>query len=105
MTFSGNSADQNGGAIANLRDGGQITLINDTISGNTALGTGGTPGGGAIFNADTNVGNVQASNTIFASSGGAGGNCAYSASGLAGAGRDWQPAVLARHRLRQHDCG
>ncbi len=83
VTLSGNTADQDGGAIANLRDGGQITLINDTIAGNTALGTGGTDGGGAIFNADTNAGNVQASNTIFASSGGAGGNCAHSASGLA----------------------
>jgi CSLREA domain-containing protein len=82
VTFSGDSADQNGGAIANLRDGGQITLLNDTISGNSANGAGGTPGGGAIFNVDTNAGNVQASNTIFASSAGAGGNCANSPSGL-----------------------
>jgi CSLREA domain-containing protein len=81
-TFSGNSADQNGGAIANLRVGGQITLINDTIAGNSANGAGGQAGGGAIFNVDTNVGNVEASNTIFASSTGAGGNCAHSASGL-----------------------
>jgi len=82
VTFSGNSADQNGGAIANLADGGQIELINDTVSGNSANGTGGAPGGGAVFNADTNAGHFAASNTIFASSSGAGGNCAHSASGL-----------------------
>jgi predicted outer membrane repeat protein len=82
VTFFGNAADQNGGAIANLRDGGQITLLNDTIFGNTATGTGGNPGGGAIFNADTNAGNVKVSNTILSSSMGAGGNCAYSASGV-----------------------
>jgi hypothetical protein len=82
VTFYGNAADQNGGAIANLRDGGQITLLNDTISDNTATGTGGAPGGGAVFNVDTNVGNMKASNTIFANSTGAGGNCAHSPSGL-----------------------
>lgn len=82
VTFAGNSADQNGGAIANLADGGQIALINDTIANNTANGTGGSQGG-AVFNADTNVGNFKASNTIFASSSGAGGNCAISASGVA----------------------
>jgi fibronectin-binding autotransporter adhesin len=82
VTFAGNSAAQNGGAIANLRDGGQITLLNDTISGNTATGAGGTPGGGAIFNVDTNAGNVKVSNTILASSGGAGGNCAYAPSAV-----------------------
>jgi len=81
VTYSGNAADQNGGAIANLADGGQIALINDTISGNSANGTGGVPGG-AVFNADTNAGNFKASNTIFASSAGAGGNCAHSAAGL-----------------------
>jgi predicted outer membrane repeat protein len=82
VTLFGNGADQNGGAVANLRDNGQITLENDTIASNTATGTGGAAGGGAIFNADTNAGNVKVGNTILASSNGAGGNCAYSASGV-----------------------
>jgi CSLREA domain-containing protein len=81
-TFFGNTADQNGGAIANIRDGGQITLLNDTIFANAANGTGGNPGGGAIFNLDTNAGNVKVANTILSSSTGVGGNCAYSASGV-----------------------
>ena len=80
-TFYGNSADQNGGAVANLRDNGQITLLNDTIASNTAAGTGGVPGG-AIFNADTNAGNVKVGNTILSASSGAGGNCAYTASAV-----------------------
>jgi hypothetical protein len=81
-TFFGNSADQNGGAVANLFNNGQITLLNDTLSTNTAAGTNGAPGGGAIFNADTNAGNVKVGNTILASSSGAGGNCAYAASAV-----------------------
>ena len=82
VTLFGNSADQNGGAVANLRDNGQITLLNDTLSTNTAVGANGAPGGGAIFNADTNAGNVKVGNTILVSSGGAGGNCAYAASAV-----------------------
>lgn len=80
VTFFGNSADQSGGAVANLRDNGQMTLLNDTLSSNTATGTGGAAGGGALFNADTNAGNVKVGNTILAGSAGAGGNCAYAAS-------------------------
>ena len=66
VTFSGNSADQNGGAIANLADGAADHADQRHDLRQHGAGHRSASGGGAIFNADTNVGNVKASNTIFA---------------------------------------
>jgi len=46
-----NTANDYGGGIAN--DGGTLHVINSTISGNSALGTGSSGGGGAIDSYDT----------------------------------------------------
>jgi predicted outer membrane repeat protein len=81
-TFSGNIADQAGGAIANLHVNGAMDLRNVTISGNTATGNitaGNTAaGGGAIFNINNNTNvlfpRVIVANTILANSP-LGGNC------------------------------
>lgn len=70
VTINGNSAQIQGGAIANLKTvisgNGQIDLTNTTIAGNT------TNGGGALFNSG-GASDVNARNTIF--SGNGGGNC------------------------------
>jgi uncharacterized repeat protein (TIGR01451 family) len=71
-TFNSNSAAVGGGAIANLKskftqNSGKITLINDTISGNSA------GAGGSFDNGNATPAEVNVSNTIFDS--GTGGNC------------------------------
>jgi len=70
VTINGNSAQVQGGAIANLKtvisSNGQIDLTNATIAGNT------TTTGGAFYNAGS-AGDINARNTIF--SGNTGGNC------------------------------
>ena len=77
-TFNGNSADQNGGAIANLlamtNQSGKLMLLNDTIDNNPANGTGGTVGG-AFFNANDTATDVIVSNTLLTDTTAAGGNC------------------------------
>jgi CSLREA domain-containing protein len=77
-TFSGNTADQNGGAIANLlamtNQSGKLMLLNDTIDNNPASGTGGTVGG-AFFNANDTATDVTVSNTALTDTTAAGGNC------------------------------
>jgi len=82
-TFNGNTADEDGGAIANLlastNQAGKVMLLNDTLDSNTANGTGGAVGGGAFFNGNSTAADVSASNTIFSNSMGVGGNCAGSA--------------------------
>ena len=66
-TFTGNSATTNGGAISVL-DGGMTSLINDTLTANTAP---------AAANVDNESGGTFATeNSIFASPGGGGANCA-----------------------------
>jgi len=75
VTFNGNSANVNGGAVANLRNSadnfnGILSLANTTISGNSA----GSNGGGALYNGGAKADAVVA-NSILASSS-AGGNCA-----------------------------
>lgn len=67
VTFNANRAAQNGGGLARMFDVGQVTLINDTFSGNAAGGAGGTQGAGALFNASGSNG-ILAQNSIFASS-------------------------------------
>lgn len=69
VTFNGNSAALRGGAVANLIDNGRMTLINNTMSGDSA-----GVGGGELYNASSAVGDVNIANTIFDS--GTGGNCA-----------------------------
>ncbi|MEP6485333.1 MAG: choice-of-anchor Q domain-containing protein [Rudaea sp.] len=67
-TFNNNSAALRGGAIANLNSfasttgNGKITLVNDTIAGNSTATAG---GGGGLFNANTFAPDVSISNTIF----------------------------------------
>jgi len=82
-TFNGNSADEDGGAIANLlattNQSGKVQLLNATLDGNSAAGNSGSVGGGAFFNGNSTAAEVNASNTIFSNSSGAGGNCAGSA--------------------------
>ena len=81
-TFSANTADQAGGAIANLHANGAMDLRNVTFSGNGATGdvtAGNTAaGGGALFNLNNNTNpafpRVLVANTIFTSST-IGGNC------------------------------
>lgn len=80
VTFNGNSAKQNGGAIARLTVSDAVKLINATIAGNAAAGTGGTSGGGAIYNTSASTGIVARNSLIGASAavGGVanvGGNC------------------------------
>lgn len=70
VTFNGNSAAFRGGAVANLINNGKMTLINNTLSGDSA----GVGGGGELYNASSTVGDVNIANTIFDS--GTGGNCA-----------------------------
>lgn len=91
VTFHGNTADQNGGAVANLHSAGRVRLINDTLSGNTANGADGTAGGGAIFNANSTATDFSVRNTILASSAGVGGNCAGSAVSNAGNNLQFSP--------------
>jgi uncharacterized repeat protein (TIGR01451 family)/CSLREA domain-containing protein len=74
VTINGSTADQNGGAVANLAASGKVMLINDTIDNNPANGNGGTAGG-AFFNADSTLGDVIVKNTILADTAGTGGNC------------------------------
>ncbi len=51
VTMTQNTADTDGGAIANLHaSSGIVNIINSTIANNTADETGGTLGGGGIFN-------------------------------------------------------
>lgn len=77
-TFSGNKADQNGGAVADLlattNQSGKAMLLNDTIDNNPANGTGGTVGG-AFFNGNSTATDVIVSNTILSDTAGTGGNC------------------------------
>ncbi len=94
-TFNGNTANQNGGAIANLDAASTLQLINDTISGNSATGTGATPGGGALYNANTTARSVTAVNTIFGASTGAGGNCAGTAPTNDGNNLQYSPDTAA----------
>lgn len=76
VTFSGNTAGANGGAIANIADkntskSGQVVLINDTIDGNTA-----TAAGGGFYNANTTPGEFHVANSIVSNNSGASGaNC------------------------------
>lgn len=83
-TFSGNTADQAGGAIINAMNNGGMRLINDTIAGNTATGNTaagniGMTGGGGFWNANNNTNpafpTVSAVNTVL-SKNTTGGNCA-----------------------------
>lgn len=74
VTLNGNSANVNGGAIANLRNSADsfnatMMLTNDTLSGNSAGSN-----GGALFNGGAQA-DVVVANSILASSS-AGGNCA-----------------------------
>ncbi len=76
VTFSGNKAGANGGAIANIADkntgkSGQVVLINDTIDGNTATGA-----GGGLYNANTTATEFHVANSIVSNNTGASGaNC------------------------------
>jgi predicted outer membrane repeat protein len=78
-TFNDNSADEDGGAIANLlattNQSGKVMLLNDTLDSNTANGNSGSVGG-SFFNANSTATDVNVSNTIFSNAGGMGGNCA-----------------------------
>jgi predicted outer membrane repeat protein len=78
VTFNGNTAEEDGGAIANGNDG-IVTLLNTTLSGNDASGSNMTDGGGAIWNGNTTAANFTVSNSIFGDSTGAGENCAGNA--------------------------
>ena len=82
-TFSSNSADQAGGAIANGQAGGAMELLNDTIAGNTAnsntaAGNVSAVGGGGLYNANNNTNPsfayVRMANTVL-SKNTTGGNC------------------------------
>lgn len=73
-TINANSAGVNGGGIAVIpskftQNAGKLTLINDTIAGNTATGA-----GGGIYNANTTPAEAQVSNTILANNSGTSGN-------------------------------
>ncbi len=76
VTFNGNTAGVNGGAIANFADkntgnSGKVVLINATIDGNTATGA-----GGGFYNANTTAGEFHVANSIVSNnSGGSGANC------------------------------
>jgi predicted outer membrane repeat protein len=76
VTFSGNSAGTNGGAIANFADkntsnSGKVVLINATIDGNSATGA-----GGGFFNANTTASEFHVANSIISNNTGASGaNC------------------------------
>ena len=72
VTFNGNTAAQNGGALAKYQ-GDNWTLINDTIAGNTA-NAGGSTVGGSLWN-NGSASSVAARNSIFSSPSGTGGNC------------------------------
>lgn len=77
-TFNGNTADQNGGAIANLlamtNQSGKLMLLNDTIDNNPANGSG-TALGGAFYNANDTATDVTVSNTLLTDTMTKGGNC------------------------------
>jgi uncharacterized repeat protein (TIGR01451 family) len=79
VTINGNSAELQGGAIANLKtvisSNGQIDLTNTTIAGNT------TNAGGALYNVG-GAGDINARNTIFSDN--SGGNCSGPLTDVAG---------------------
>jgi len=70
VTMNQNTAATNGGALANFS--GSITLLNDTVSGNTANGIA-PGGGGALWNNGSGT-DIQVRNSILGNSS-AGGNC------------------------------
>ena len=78
VTFNGNAAEEDGGAIANGNDG-IVSLLNTTLSGNDASGSNMTDGGGAIWNANPTAADFTVANSILGDSMGAGDNCAGNA--------------------------
>jgi predicted outer membrane repeat protein len=95
VTFNGNSAKQAGGAIANIHPNGSLSLVNDTLSGNTANGdtTAGNTiaGGGAIYNANATLAAVGVRNSIFGASTPSVANCAGSPIGDLGNNLQYSP--------------
>lgn len=98
VTLNDNTADTNGGAIANLNAStSRVEIINCTIAGNTANGTGATPGGGAIYNLNTTPAEFTVTTSIISDNltGSTDDNCAGTAIGDGGFNIQWP----------NNDCG
>lgn len=92
VTMTQNSADTDGGAIANLHaSSGIVNLINSTIASNTADETGGTAGGGGIFNNNSTASEFTVTTSIISDNmaNGAPENCAGTAIQDGGFNVEW----------------